>query len=277
MDDMFGCMLKKMVIFVFAAVISAGAIFAEPLPKYVFLFIGDGMAEADVRATECYYKDAQAQKGVAPEEIQGLAMTALPVRGTARTFSKNNATTDSAASTTALSSGYKAANGALNVDTETGREFEPMAQFVKRYRMKVGIISSAAPNHATPAGFYAYAQKRNMYPEIAMQLTTNELDYVGGPVTLGGTEADAKAREAAVKNGYTIVEDRQSFDALKSGARRVWVRSRMPLAIDAKHEIPLADHVGKAIELLTGPEGFFMMVEGALIDGASHSNDGAAL
>ncbi|MDD4102689.1 MAG: alkaline phosphatase, partial [Kiritimatiellae bacterium] len=72
-------------------------------------------------------------------------------------------------------------------------------------------------------------------------------------------------------------EDRQSFDALKSGARRVWVRSRMPLAIDAKHEIPLADHVGKAIELLTGPEGFFMMVEGALIDGASHSNDGAAL
>lgn len=266
-----------LIVFCLAAFRIAGELYADTLPKYVFLFIGDGMAEADVRATECYWKDAQAQKGIASEKINGLFMTSLPVRGMARTHSKNNSTTDSAASATALSSGHKTANGVLNVDLETGREFEPMARFVKRHGMRVGIISSTAPNHATPAGFYANAEKRNMYPEIAMQLTTKALDYVGGPVMLGGAEADAKARDAAVKNGYTIVEDRQSFDALRSGARRVWVRSRMSLAIDQKHEIPLADHVGKAIDLLAGPEGFFMMVEGALIDGASHSNDGAAL
>ncbi|MDD4025553.1 MAG: alkaline phosphatase [Kiritimatiellae bacterium] len=277
MSFMFRRAFKQRVVFIMAAMIIAGTNYAGTFPKFVFLFIGDGMAEADVRATECYFKDAQAQKGVAADTTQGLAMTKLPVRGTATTFSKNNATTDSAAAATAMSSGYKTANGSLNVDAETGRNFEPMAQFIKRYGMKVGIISSVAPNHATPAGFYAYAQKRNMYPEIAMQLTTNELDYVGGPVLIGGPEADVKARDAAVKNGYTIVEDRQGFDALRSGARRVWVRSKMSLAIDDKHEIPLADHVGKAIGLLAGPEGFFMMVEGAMIDGASHSNDGAAL
>jgi alkaline phosphatase len=148
--------------------------------------------------------------------------------------------------------------------------------------MKVGIISSAAPNHATPAGFYAHAKSRNMYPEIAMQLAASALDYVGGPPVLGaeGTDdkaTDAKAREAALQNGYTVVEDRKSFDALKPGVQRIWVRSAMPLAIDGKHEIPLADHVSKAIELLAGPEGFFMMVEGAAIDWASHSNDGAAM
>jgi len=176
-----------------------------------------------------------------------------------------------------MSSGRKVASGVLNVDTETGSKFDPMAQFAKRHGMKVGIISSTPPNHATPAGFYANAGKRNMYPEIALQMTAIGLDYVGGPAMLGGPDADAKAREAAVKNGGTIVEDRRSFDALRPGARRVWVRRKTSLAIDERPEISLAEHVGKAIELLAGPEGFFMMAEGGLIDGASHSNDGAAM
>jgi len=274
---MFTRKIRVLIVLGLAALGVTGAAYAKTFPKYIFLFIGDGMAATDVRATECYWKDAQAQKGITPEKIQGLSMLKLPVRGTATTFSKNQAITDSAASATALSSGYKTDNGVLNIDLETGRKFDLMAQFIKRHGMKVGIISSSAPNHATPAAFYAHAEKRSMYPEIAMQLSTSHLDYVGGPTMLGVTNTDAIAREAAVKNGYTIVEDRKSFDALKPGAQRVWVRSAMPMVIDGKHEIPLADHVGKAIELLAGPEGFFMMVEGAAIDWASHANDGAAM
>ncbi len=251
--------------------------FPEMYPKYVFLFIGDGMGATHVRATERYLRDAQIQRGVAAGMMKGLIMLALPVQGRATTFAKNKATTDSAASATALSSGYKADNGVLNIDLETERKFDVMAQFVKRQGMKMGVISSAAPNHATPAGFYAHAKNRNMYPEIAMQLAVCGLDYVGGPPMLGVEDTDAKAKKAAANNGHTIVEDRKSFDALKPGVKCVWVRSDMPLVIDGKQEIPLADHVSKAIELLAGPEGFFMMVEGAAIDWASHSNDGAAM
>ena len=274
--------LGLLVIFCLVTLGTTGARCAETLPKYIFLFIGDGMAETHVRATECYFKDAQVQRGLAAEKVAGLTMLTLPMRGRATTFAKDNVVTDSAASATAFSSGYKTDNGVLNIDLETERKFDVMAQFVKRHGMKVGIISSAAPNHATPAGFYAHAKSRNMYPEIAMQLAASALDYVGGPPVLGaeGTDdkaTDAKAREAALQNGYTVVEDRKSFDALKPGVQRIWVRSAMPLAIDGKHEIPLADHVSKAIELLAGPEGFFMMVEGAAIDWASHSNDGAAM
>ncbi len=274
--------LGVLVVFCLATLGTTGVMCAETLPKYIFLFIGDGMAETHVRATECYFKDAQVQRGVAAEKREGLTMLALPVRGKATTFAKNKAITDSAASATALSTGYKTDNGVLNVDLETGRKFDVMSQFVKRHGMKVGVISSAAPNHATPAGFYAHAKSRNMYPEIAMQLAASALDYAGGPPVLGaeGTDdkaTDAKAREAALQNGYTVVEDRKSFDALKPGAKCVWVISDMPLAIDGRQEIPLADHVSKAIELLAGPEGFFMMVEGAAIDWAGHSNDGAAM
>ena len=260
-----------------------GAACAETLPKYIFLFIGDGMGSTHVRAAECYFKDAQIQRGLAAEKIAGLTMLTLPMRGRATTFAKDSVVTDSAASATAFSSGYKTDNGVLNIDPKTGRKFDVMSQFVKRHGMRVSIISSAAPNHATPAAFYAHVEDRDMYPEIAMQLAASGLlDYVGGPTMLDVADTaakatDAKAREAALKNGYTIVEDRQCFDALKPGAQRIWVRSDMPMVIDGKHEIPLAEHVSKAIELLAGPEGFFMMVEGAAIDWASHTNDGAAL
>ena len=250
--------------------------FPEMYPKYVFLFIGDGMGATHVRATERYLRDAQTQRGVAAGMMKGLIMLALPVQGRATTFAKNKATTDSAASATALSSGYKADNGVLNIDLETERKFDVMAQFVKRQGMKMGVISSAAPNHATPAGFYAHAKNRNMYPEIAMPVGGVRSDmWAARPCSV--SRCGCQAKKAAANNGYTIVEDRKSFDALKPGVKCVFVRSYMSLVIDGKQEIPLADHVSKAIELLAGPEGFFMMVEGAAIDWASHSNDGAAM
>ena len=262
---------RNMLVLVLVFLVQVG--FSEKLPKYIFLFIGDGMALPDVLATESYLKDDQAMRGIPADQIKGLVMTHLPVKGMAQTFAKNADITDSAASATALSTGCKTQNGALNIDKESGLKFEPMAQYAKKRGLKVGVISSAAPNHATPAGFYAIAKSRNEYPQIALQLATASLDYVGGPKMLGGPEADHAATEAAVKNGYTIVENRQAFDALKGGAEHVWVRSLMPFLIDSKHEITLADHVQKAIALLKDSDGFFMMVEGAQIDWASHAND----
>ena len=54
-------------------------------------------------------------------------------------------------------------------------------------------------------------------------------------------------------------------------------KSNMPYAIDLSGNIPtLADITEKAIELLDDPKGFFLMVEGGLIDYAGHGNETAA-
>jgi alkaline phosphatase len=266
--------IKRVSFFLFAVVFTACG---EAFPKYIFLFIGDGMGGPHVLATEQYLKDTQIRKGIPAEQVTGLVMTSLPVKGWVSTDNISGGVTDSAASATAFSTGQKVANGELNVDASTGRTLEPMAAFAKRHGYKVGIISSAAPNHATPAGFYATAGKRSAYPEIAFQMVRSELDYIGGPFLIRAGKSEEALVETAVTNGFTVVNNRLKFDALKPGSGKVWVHSPMTYLIDEPHSITLADHTRKAIEMLKDSPGFFMMVEGAAIDWAGHANDGAAM
>jgi alkaline phosphatase len=255
--------------------VSAG--FGQENPKYIFLFIGDGMAQADIMATESYVKDVQMRSGTSGERAKGLVLTTLPVKGKVTTFSKSSDITDSAASATAFSSGFKTGNGSLNIDSASGKRFEPMSRFAKRHGFKVGIISSSAPNHATPAGFYATNMSRNNYAEIAVEMAKSDIDYIGGPYVMGVSSDKDNIKELASDNGFKIVSTRRRFDELAPGTAKVWAYSPMPYILDAKHEISLADHTEKAIELLKDSKGFFMMIEGAQIDWASHANDGAAM
>ena len=78
-------------------------------------------------------------------------------------------------------------------------------------------------------------------------------------------------------NGYTFVkDDLAAFKALKPG-RPVWCvfgESGMDYALDRDGSQPtLAEIVEKGIELLDGPDGFFLMCEGGKVDYAGHAND----
>ncbi len=258
-------------------ILFVGLAFCGNSPKYIFLFIGDGMAEPDVIATEHYVKDAQLQAGVNTEDIKGLVMTSFPVRGKATTFTKTDSVTDSAASVTAFSSGYKVQLGALNIDPATGRKFEPLGQFAKRHNYKVGIISSCGPNHATPAGFYAQATSRTDYLNIARQMAMSDLDYIGGDYVMEVSAEQDNIKELATKNGFTIAAGRSEFDNLGDQIGKVWAYAPMQYVIDSTPEITLADHTAKAIEIFKGSDGFFIMIEGSQIDWASHANDAAAV
>lgn len=246
-------------------------------PDYIFLFIGDGMGEPHVCVAEQYVRDSQIQRGVDPGQVKGLVMTSLPVRGSVSTDNRSGGVTDSAASATAFSTGVKVANGEINYDSSAGRILEPLDSFCRRNGYRVGIISSSAPNHATPAGFYAVVQGRNSFPEIAHQLVNSGLDYVGGPFLMRAGTSDSALIDAAVSNGFTVAGSRAAFNALVPGTGRVWAYSQMGMVIDGPHSITLADHTRKAVELLEPSGRFFIMVEGAQIDWAGHANDGASM
>jgi alkaline phosphatase len=249
---------------------------AEPIPRFVFLFIGDGMGEDHVRAADQFARErGSAVEGY--DNAGGLAMLTLPERGTLSTFSKNQLVTDSAASASAFSTGRKVPGNALNYDSDLGVTYEPMAFHADRFGYQVAIISSAPVNHATPAGFYAVAPNRNDYVDIARQLPDSPVDYFGGEPLMGLDGEIAEIQASAVQNGFTLVEDRAGFDALGEAVGSVWVSSPMPYRVDAAHPISLADHTAMAIRLLRDGPGFFMMVEGAKVDWASHSNDGLTM
>ena len=92
---------------------AAGAEYSGKPAKYVFLFIGDGMAQTQRAAAEYYLAAKQGQDR--PGMVR-LTMNALPVHGATTTYSLNSIITDSGAAGTALACGVKTYNGAIGVD-----------------------------------------------------------------------------------------------------------------------------------------------------------------
>jgi len=148
-------------------------------------------------------------------------------------------------------------------------------------------VSTVTLNHATPASFYAKVPSRSDYYDIAVQLAKSNFDYYGGGSILqrtGKNNDQQDAVEIAKANGFTYVDTKDAFNALKPGGGKVIAISprlqddgAMPYEIDRKaNELSLADFTKKGIELLNNPNGFFMMVEGGKVDWACHANDAGA-
>jgi len=88
--------------------------------------------------------------------------------------------TDSAAAGTALSSGTKTYNSAINYDND-GAPVEYNTLRAKRLGMATGVVTSVPFSHATPAAFAAQNASRNNYHAIAHQmLSQGHLDLVMG-------------------------------------------------------------------------------------------------
>src|SRR5512138_3861766 len=86
-------------------------------PKYVFLFIGDGMASVQIHAAEAYLANKAAHDDVGgTQKAQLLTMSQLPVQGMQMTFPWNSLITDSAPAATAMATGKKTADGVIAMD-----------------------------------------------------------------------------------------------------------------------------------------------------------------
>lgn len=270
----------KNVLFLFLAVlVGAGCLFATaPRPKHIFVFIGDGMSTPQRMTTEEFARAT----GYGP-----LAMNGFLRQSTTRTRSANAVVTDSAAAATAIACGEKANNGALG-QTPDGRRLESVAEFAKKRGMKVGIMTTVPIVHATPAGFYAHRASRGDSYGIALDLLASDFDFfAGGGVYNKFDDRDhpeyrGNVFELAAKAGWTIARDRASFAALRPGCGKAWgvfADAALAYAIDgrAQKQVELAEMVEKAIELLDGPDGFFIMAEGGMVDHCAHANDAAGV
>jgi alkaline phosphatase len=168
--------------------------------KYVFLFIGDGMAMPQVSSAEVF-STARSSKDIT---VTRLGFTRFPVTGLATTYDAGTFITDSASAGTAIASGNKTLSGVINMDAGKTQKFKPITEYIRDKGMKVGIVSSVTLNHATPASFYAQAASRSNYYDIAVQLAKSDFDYYGGGSILqragkGNDQQDAV--EIAKANG----------------------------------------------------------------------------
>jgi len=256
--------------------------------KYVFYFIGDGMGANQVLAAEMY---RSALQGEPLGRVQTL-MSTFPYSGSASSYSKSNGITDSAAAGTCLATGSKTNNGELGLDADSAH-LMTIAEYLRNHGWGIGIMTTVAIDHATPAAFYAHVEKRNKYYKIGQQLIKSEFDFFGGAgfhhPQGKHDDKDVNLYSLAEKSGYTIargyeeglVESRKSevekLILVQQGDTGMVHGECLTYAIDRKEgDLTLAQIVSTAIPFLEARhDKFFMMVEGGMIDYACHGDDAA--
>ena len=273
---------------------------AGKAPKYVFLFIGDGMSYPQIQATsdylgaltdEDYWQAAPSlddNGGAILDGPQYLNFMGFAAAGSAVTYDSNSFCPDSASTATSIATGHKTYSGTIGVDETASQEYATIAEQLKAQKgWEIGIISSVTINHATPAAFYAHQASRNDYYEIGLDLIDSGFDYFAGagfskPTGPDGDQTDLY--QLVKEAGYTVARTQAEVEGITADTEKVFIVDEY-VASDAafNYEIDrtedmlsLADYVQKGIEVLENDNGFFMMCEGGKIDWACHANDAAS-
>lgn len=246
----------------------AGAADDVSRPGRVILFIGDGMGVGALSTAAALGR----------EELDGLAMTRLPVVGLVSTSAADNEVPDSAASGTAMATGCKAPRGALSMLAD-GRRPLTLFEAARRRGLATGLVTNSALVDATPAAFVTHVPDRKEYGKILAQMLAS-----GTEVMIGGDWADRAAARvdprytemmndvaAVAPAGLTVARTAKELAAAPAP-----VIALLPARPGSRHihGPPLAVTARRALELLDpDPDGFLLMVECGEIDRAGHEND----
>lgn len=277
----------KQKIFLLTAIIGCTVFSActtsDQQPKYVFLFIGDGMGLAHVTLTEDYIA---AKHGV--HGSGDVSFTQFPVTGLVTTWSANTLVTCSSAAATALSTGHKTNNNMMNIAPDSVTYFASVTYPLYRAGYKIGIATSVSIDHATPGAFYANSLSRSSYYDISTQAASAGFDFFAGSGFMypdGKNNDRANIYEQLETAGYRIVRGSEGAAQLTGNTEKTILvqaegkdNKALPLAIDRNEDdLTLSQITQAAINALDNPKGFFAMIEGGQIDWTAHSNDGAAV
>jgi alkaline phosphatase len=251
--------------------VSCASTFADR-PKNVILLIGDGMGVAHLTYGYLASDSLNAER--------------MPVGGLIKTFPYGGMITDSAASGTAMATGYKTRNGMVSISPE-GDTLTTIFEYAEENGMSTGLVATSSITHATPAVFTSHVVDRGMQAEIARQQTGSGLDLIIGggwayfvPAAIEGSrrtdDLDLIGSLGEMMPVVRSVEEMKALDVGTTAAAVFLAPRECPPATE--REYSLADLTSKAIEILSaGGNGFILMVEGSQIDWAAHDGDGEAL
>jgi len=269
--------------------------------KNVILFIGDGMTIANRTAARVL------SKGISEGKYQGrLAFDDMPSTAMIGTSGSDSLITDSANSMSAYTTGHKTAVNAMGVyvsranDNLSHPRVETITELLKRKtNMSVGIVSDAELQDATPGAMVAHTRRRADKQYIADQLLASKAEVIlgGGAAYFYPQSAKGSKRkdennliDAFKTDGYQVAFTKQELIAAAENKNTkklfgVFHPDNMDGSLDRlflkkntvsqyPNQPDLTEMTQSAIDVLSrNPNGFFLMVEAALIDKFNHPLD----
>jgi len=218
--------------------------------------------------------------------------------------------TDSPAGGTALACGIRTKNGYLGVDPE-GKPLTSILRKAQAMGKRSGIVVNTVLTEATPAAFYAGVTSRSMSFDIAKQFTESGVDVAIGaglePFIKRPDSLDLTA--TLINKGYDVhldwktvlgttskkfvgilpmgdVHRRNESGNTTAGAAdgaEVCLAAKLAASSEENSDttrlseptVYLEKATAKALEVLSNDnrQGFFLMIESAIIDGYGHNND----
>lgn len=254
-------------------------------PKYVFLFIGDGMSYPQFQSASDYLGAMKQDDSGILKGNEYLSFMNFPIAGSANTYDSTSFCPDSASTATSLSTGRKTHSGVINMDETKTVAYETISEKLKeQLGYKIGVVTTVNLNHATPAAFYAHQASRGNYYEIGEELAASNFDYFAGGDLIQPTGKNNDKTDfytLAKKAGYKVIKDQKNAEKLTAKDGKAIIIGETLADSDSlsydndrvSSEWALKDYVKKGIEVLDNDKGFFMMVEGGKIDWACHAND----
>lgn len=192
--------------------------------------------------------------------------------GIQRTYSANRLVTDSAAAGTALATGHKTNNGMISMTPDTVAVMSLAEEAIEKGK-RAGAAVTCRVNDATPAAFFSHSANRKNQEDIVEQMAGSGVYFLSG----GGTKfwrdrEDGKDISEDVKaRGYSYVETKEELMAVENGPVIALMDSyELKPSLDRGDILPAS--VTKALELLDNRNGFFLMIEGSMIDDGGHDN-----
>lgn len=225
----------------------------------VILIIGDGLGFEQLRAAslvEYGSEDSlflQTASGVVASEIS--------------TDTFDNKTTDSAAGGTAISTGWKTELGMVGM-LPNGTSVQNILEYSESLGKHSGIVTTDLIYHATGASFGAHIDDRNQYDQIWPEMLTKDIEVMLG----GGGLIDDSIE------GYEVITTRAELLELNTTEKVIgrFDSSKLDYVQDINFttDVKLTDMISPALSRLsTSDDGFFLMVEQALIDKSGHARD----
>ena len=282
---------------IFAMAVLASCTFEyQKKPENVIYLIGDGMGFGAVTSLL-----------LSMEEETGFEKA--PVIGLSETCSANNYVTDSPAGGTALATGTRTCNGFLGVGPDS-IQLESLLKKAQKMGKKTGIVVNTTLTEATPGAFYAGVTSRKESYTIAKQFTESGVDVaIGAGLSAFINRPDSvDMTEVLINKGYDVYLDWKSVLETESqkfvgildmgDVHRRNKKSTTTASAAEGQEVCLAARLAateenadttrfsepteylhkactKALNVLEkeAENGFFLMIESAIIDGYGHNND----